>query len=467
MRVCVLLLLCAPAALAGPAAVFWRTEAEALAASGSFAPPAVLGKPRADVATSLAAADRAATHLQLRREAPLSLRRGRRERGTIDAVEREFRAVVPLGDWAVGWRTVGGTTRVYHRLRRDDTRVRARMGDSTLGAAWSDGPWTVGLAASDLNVTVEATGATIADLQGLRPGEEGIHGTLGGKLGAIGVEHDAGDWMAGVQLSGRDTTLRLPVEVQDYELFGIFAAEERGLDAWLVAERGADRWFAYLSDRSLAPEGGAIMRGPAIRGRASSSADSTVIGVGRRRETRAFTDHLELSHHRDGFALSGLADRGALGGGITGQYSASMALAADSTALRWSRRFGSGRWRWTAGLSAIRSRFDFDGRYVDLPAPLLPPAHRWEQRLRGGEAWLGSVTIGTGWEAADWSADATLTVLGGDLSAQFEDLTTPAPPPDRPDRSPGPPPPPAPQPSGPGSRLDLGWVLSVSVSAAL
>jgi len=462
---------------ASPTDLLWRSDAAALAAGGSFAPPAALEAPRADFPTSLAHAGGGRVSLEIGAHAPLTLRRGRREFGEITVDSRRVRFALPIarraagaargGRWHLGCALTGVTERVSHRFRRDTTAAVTDARDACLGVAWSDGTWTLGLARSELDLSTGFSGSTVADLQGVPLGGEGLALDLGGAADTFGIEYDAGDWLAGLRVAERNGRAELPVAVDRDRYTGVLTGTQRHLDAWLVARRGDDRWFAYASATSVDPGPGALFAGDAVRGRASVGADSTVIGVGRRRVSPGGAGHLELSHHRDSLDLSGYLDRGALGGGLTGQYSVSANARLDTIALRWAEERRCGPWRYRYGLAATHSDIDFHGRYVDVPGIFRVPEVQWEQRLEGGEAWLAAAILGGGRDLGDWRFDATLALLAGTLSAEFEDLARP--------ESPaaavlGPPAQgssPEPVPTGPGMRLDPGWLFTVSVSRAL
>ncbi len=455
-------------ALTAPTDLLWRTDAAALAAGGSYAPPAVLGEARPDFPTGLADARNDSLEVEVSVREPLTLRRGRREFGEISGETRIMRMALPVADhWYAGWSISDDTLRVSHRLRSATTRAEIGTRDLCLGVAWSHDPWTVGVAACDRELRARASGSTIADLQGVAEGAEGIALSLDGHAHTIGVQYEAGGWRAGMRYAQRDADARLPVEIDDRSYAGVFCGAERHLDAWLTAERGPERWFAYVADVSADPAPGALFAGTAVRGRMGLSADSTAIGIGRRRTWPGGGSHLELSRHDDSADLSGYLNRGALGGGLTGQD----ALAADARvqtwALRWTEEHSAGPWHYRWGLTGMLCDLDFNGRYVGVPGPLQAPDARWEQRLTDGGAWLAAVILGGGREVAGWRLDGTLALLAGDFSGAFEDLTEPQPPSPPPDQPPTPRPPPEPEPGGPGARLDLGWLLSVRATLNL
>lgn len=465
----VLVLSSAPA-LAGPAELLWRTEAEAMEVAGSLAPPAILDASRADFPTSLASEERPSVEIQVRESMPLSMRRGNAERGSIRSDGRELRLSVPLAQdggspWHIGWRVADGDERWYRRLRWNDTSLDAEWRERTLGVAWSNDRWTLGAARTQADLSGRFTGRTVAKLQHVGMGREGVTLAGGGALDTVAVEHRAGRWLAGLQLSERDANAGLPVVAEGRDYLGAFTYRQRRLNAWLTLGDGHGQWFAWASDSSLDPGPNAIFAGRAIRGRMELSAGASAFGVGLRRELPAATTHLELSHHEHALDLSGWLDRGALGGGLTGRYRAKATARARTWVARVARERRHERWRWRWGLSAAWSELDIYGRYVDSAGPLRRPLHQWEQKLTDGEASLAGVTLGAGYDAEDWRIDATGLMLAGDMSAHFEDLTA-TPPPPQPRSGPAQFPT-EPLPSGPGARLSPGWIITVRVSHSL
>ena len=449
------------AALAGPTDLLWRSDAAAMAAGGSYAPPAVLGETRPDFPTSLADAGAGIVAAEVSVREPLTLRRGRREFGEITGETRVTRMALPVAEgWHAGWSISDDTLRTSHRLRTATTRAEIDTRDLCVGAAWSDGPWTLGVAECDRDLRARASGSTIADLQGVAEGAEGITLSLGGAADTLGVQYASGGWLAGVRYSERDADARLPVEIDGSSYAGVFSGTERHFDAWLIAERGRERWFAYLADVSADPGPGALFAGTAVRGRLSLGADSTAIGVGRRRAWPGGGSHLELSRHDDSADLSGHLNRGALGGGLTGQDTVVADARLRTWAVRWTEEHSAGLWHYRWGATAMVCDLDFEGRHVGVPGPLQAPDARWERRLEGGGAWLAAAILGGGREVSGWRIDGTLALLTGDT---FGDIIDPA--------APETPAPaqvtPEPEPTGPGMRLDLGWLFSLRATLDL
>jgi len=463
-----LLIVACPSLLAAdPADLFWQAGADRMLRGGSLAPPTLLDSPRADFPTSLARAGRGRVEVEARRQVPLTLRRGRRESGSISAATWETNLAVPLAPdgaesaWAAGWRTCCVSTELRHRLRRDETYAEVGATAISFGAAWESDGWTVGVGRSRVTLDAVLGGDAVAELQHVRRGREGLTARSEGPLDTIAVQRRAGRWLVGAQVARRDATTEVPVAIDEQDYLGVFTSGERRLDAWLARDAGPRRWLAWVSKRSVDPGPSAITAGTAIRGRGGLATDETLIGVGWVEHTPRLTRHLELTAQRADFDLSGCADRGALGGGLTGRYRLSARAGADTIGLRWGEQRAAGRWRWGYGLSVLHGELDFHGEFMDSPGPFARPDTHWDQRLRDGEAWLTSASVGAGYRAGGWGINATYTVLGGHLSAEFEDLTEPEPP------GPSPGPPPEPRPSGPGARLDPGWMLSVCVSREL
>jgi len=457
------LLLLAAMADADPLELFWRAETEALQAAGSHAPPAILGAARADYPTSLAG--RAATiEVQARVTEPLVQRRGRRERGWVATDAREMRLAIPIGEdspWAIGWRVHDRSERYYHRLRRDDTALQAEIDERTTAVAWHEGRWTAGLARTQSGFRGHFTGTNVADLQDVRQGAEGVTVDTGGALDTLSIEHRSGGWRIGAQVSDRDALLRIPVEADERQYLGIVHADEDRFEAWLLREDGPRRWFAYASDHAIDPGPSGIIAGSAVRGRMGASTEASAFGVGLRRDLPCASEHLELAHHEQALDLSGWLDRGALGGGMTGRYRADSRVDAGIWALRWARTIHRDRWSLTWGASLLRTDLDFYGRYVDAPGPLRRPEHHWEQRLIDGELWLAGLALGASYRTANWQLSGDGLVIGGDISADFEDLV-PKEPVTRPQAVF-----PSARQTGPGTRLHPGWAISVSISRSL
>ena len=182
--------------------------------------------------------------------------------------------------------------------------------------------------------------------------------------------------------------------------------------------------------------------------------DGTVVGVGRRRSGTRATEHTELTWQEQTVDLSGRLSTGALGS-LDGQISFEGSAGYRIIAARWGATRRRGDWCWTLAGSAMHADLDVRANAIDSPGPFRAPDWQVDQRLSGGEAWLGSLTLGAGREVGGWQVDALYTLLAGDSSGKYRDLLAPqaALPPD-----PG---------TGPSPTLDLGWVFSMQVSRGL
>lgn len=460
-----LALACAPPAIAGPAEIFLGDGAAALAAGGSWAPASLLGEARADFPTTLHVPPRAQVGMEVGVQAPLTLRTGRREYGEVTAHATELRLALPVAgpadsSWRLGVIGASEGVEVMHRLRRDTTDLSLDADALTFGAAWSDGRWTLGAAHTETGLPGRLAGLTVARFQHVRRGTEGIVLSGEGERGALAAEFRDATWSVGAQIASGDRRASIAADVRRTPYRGLVEVGEERRDAWLTVGPEHAQWFAWASEARTDPRPSALCAGEAIRGRASISARTTTWGVGRRCVGPRVSTRVELSGRRDVGEVSAYVNRGALGS-LSGQDRGEAEVRFDSLALRWAQERRDGAWCYRYALAALGSGIDFRGRVVGSDGPLAAPEVTWEQRLDGGEAWLGAAIVGAGYDAGDWRAQASFAALFGDLGGALTDLTAPAPP-ANPREAGAPQPRPAPEP-GPSTQLDPGWVLAVSL----
>lgn len=450
--------------LSGAIAGHWRPDSASMAAGGTLAPMPLLGEVRPDSPTSLPLRGRGEIALELGSTIPCTYVQGRRYFVELRVDTREMRASVPLGRsaedarWWLGWSMTAMSARLYHRDRWLDDRARGGGSGATLALAWREGPWTLGAARHDADLSGVATGDNLARLLDVRRGHERAEFGWDGGVDTVGAQYERGRWMAGAQLAEREDTARLATEVSGNPFTGVFATDARTLDAWLARRSESECYVAYVTRSETDPAPSAIASGAAIRGRTALSADSTVVGIGRRRSGDRATEHLELTWMDHAIDFSGRLSDGVLGS-LDGQISAEVSAGARTVAARWGRTRRYGAWSRTLAASAMHTELRCHARAIDSPGPFRPPAWEMEERLDGGEGWVGSVTLGLGREVEGWQVDARYTLLGGDTWGHFRDLREPRAQP----RSALPPDPP----TGPSPTLDLGWVFSVQVSREL
>ncbi len=445
---------------AEPLLLPWGGDTASMAAGGSHAPAPLLGEVRPDAPTSLTLTGRPHVAAEIVSSIPFTYVQGHRRFVELRVDSRELRATVPLAadaDEARWWlgRSLGGTSaRLYHRDRWLDDRARAHGSTGTLALAWQDGSWTLGVARHEADLSGVATGENLADLLHTRRGSEHAQFGWDGRVDTLAAEFRGEQWLFGVQLSERDDTGRAALEVSGDPFAGVLSTDARELDAWVAHGPADDRWFAYLRCSDLSPGSSAIASGDAIRGRVSLAMDGTVVGIGRRRTDRRATEHTELTWQEQSVDLSGRLSTGALGS-LDGQLTFEGSAGARIIAARWGATRERGAWHWTLAASAMHAELDVRASAIDSPGPFRAPDWQVDQRLSGGEAWLGSLTLGAGREVDGWQVDALYTLLAGDSSGKYEDLLSPqaALPPD-----PG---------TGPSPTLDLGWVFSMQVSREL
>lgn len=437
----------------------WRQDTASMAAGGTLAPMPLLGEVRPDSPTSLPLKPRGQIALELGSTIPFTYVQGKRYFVELRMDTREMRAAIPLGGedarWWLGWSMTSTNAHLYHRDRWLDDRADGDGSGNTLALAWRDDPWTIGAARHEADLSGIATGDNLARWLNVRRGHERAEFSWDGGVDTFGLKYEAGRWLAGAQFAEREDTSRLAAEVAGDPFTGALRTDARTLDAWVAHGSSSERWFAYVTRSDLDPAGSAIASGDAIRGRASLSADSTVIGIGRRRESERAFEHLELTWMDHAVDLSGRLSDGALGS-LDGQISAEASAGARTLAARWGRTQRHDHWRWTLAASAMHTDLDCYARAIDSPGPFRAPDWHVEERLRGGEGWLGSITLGLGADVDGWAIDAQYTLMGGDTWGNFRDLTETAAKPQA-DLPPDPP-------TGPSPTLDLGWVFSVEVS---
>lgn len=464
----VLLIFAALPALAGPAELFLGESAAALRCGGSWAPPALLGAARADFPTTLHASPGPCMILEVGAQAPLTLRTGRREYGELTTHSRELRLTVPTetgrdAAWRLG--VVGSTTSLNarHRLRRDTTTLTGGSDALSLGAAWSDGRWTLGAARTVRDGCGRLAGVTIARLQRMRRGTEGVLLADHGSLDTIAAEFRRDDWRAGAQVASGNGRARVEADIRRTVYRGLFSSSEQQRHVWAVVGPDCAQWFGWISETHGDPGTGAIFAGETIRGRATTDTRTTAWGLGRRRAGSRVRSRIELSGRRDTVELSAYVNQGVLGS-LTGQDRGGAELELDSLALRWAEERRDGHWSYRYGCSAQRIAIDFAGHLTSVDGPIALPETTWNRRLDHGRAWLVTVMMGAGYGEADWRADANLAMSFGDFGGVLTDLTTA--PPATPGDPGAPRPRPEPQP-GPSTELDPGWVLAVSLAREL
>ncbi|NLO05602.1 MAG: hypothetical protein GX131_07195 [candidate division WS1 bacterium] len=451
------------AAWAGEANLLWNAGAFSAAAAGTFAPAELLGEADVQRPASLGMLEKPRIGLELRSSVPFTIRRGNRWLIELRLDEREVQAIVPLGRreqsrWRLGVSMADTSASIFHRYKWFKDHLEADGDRQTFALSWSDGPWTLGATRFTADLTGRAWGANIADLQHVRRGSEGISFSGDASGTALAAQFADGCWAAGVQTDWGKQRLLLPVAVSGDLFTGQFGMEQRSVDTWLVLGPAEERWFAYVRDERLEPQPGAIASGTAIRGRATFGGSSTAIGIGRRSAREGRVTHLEFGWLRQEMALDGWLDQGALGGGLSGRYSAQVDASVSAFAIRWSERRQHGPWHLTLAASGMRAEIDAGMHYLDSPGAYQPPEGELNQRLSDGGAWLGSIGLGVGRDFDGCRVDAIYTLYGGDFSTQWEDLLAPAQ---------APLPRPAPGETGPSPTLDLGWSLSLRVSREL
>ncbi len=441
----------------------WRPDTQSMTAGGTFAPARVLGDMRPDSPTSLPVADRPTISLHLTTSIPVTYVHGNRRFAEMRVDSRELRAAVPLAAdptdarWWLGYSLGATSARISHRDRWLHDRARARGPKSTTALAWRDGPWTLGVARRDSDLAGSAHGAILADLQQTRRGEESMQFDWRTRSDTVGAAYARGRWCGGVEVTGHERKARAALDIAEEPFAGVFSTERTTVRAWAGYGRVERRWFAYAISSDLDAAPGAIASGDAIRGRTSLSGDSTVLAIGRRCSDGACAEHIELSWIEHTLDFSGRISDGVLGS-LDGQITGSARARTKGIAIRWGTTRRAGPWRWTLAASGAHTRLDFEGRAVDIPGAFQTPDWEWHERLEGGEAWLGSLTLGLGREIDGWRVDAQYTLLGGDTRGDFQDLTEPEVQPAwQRDLPPDPP-------TGPSPTLDLGWVFSVEVS---
>ena len=462
-------LLSAPTLHAGPlgdtVAGHWRSDTASLAAGGTLAPMPLIGEVRPEAPTSLPLNPSGEVAFELVRTTPFTWVQGNRYFVELRVDTRGARAAIPLGhaadraNWWFGWRLTSTRADLYHRDRWLDDRAVADGSASTLAVAWRDGAWTLGAARRDADLSGVATGSNLADILGIRRGHERVEFGWDGRLDTLAAQYESANWSAGAQHSVRDDTAHLALEVAGDPFTGIFANETRTFDAWVGHGPPAQRYFAFIIRSDTDPASSVIASGDAIRGRTSLSAESTVIGVCRRRAGDRATEHLELSWIEHSVEFSGRLSHGVLGS-LDGQIGADASAGSRTIAARWGQTRHSDAFRWTLAASVMHTDLSFHGRAIDSPGPFLAPNRHREERLHGGGALVGSISVGAGWESEGWRTGAVYTLFGGDTWGTFHDLT------DAERVSTSARIPPAPD-TGPSPRLDLGWTFSLQVSRDL
>lgn len=442
----------------------WRPDTASMAAGGTLAPMPLLGEVRPGSPTSLPLKRRGEIALEIGSTIPCTYVQGNRYFVELRVDTRDMRTVVPLDQdaadarWWLGWSQTSTNVHLYHRDRWLDDRADADGSGATLALAWRDESWTLGAARHDADLSGVATGDNLARLLNVRRGHERAELGWDGGADTIGARYECGRWMAGTQLSEREDTARIATEISGDPFSGIFATHTRTFDAWVGHGPAKNRYFACFTRSKTDPAPSAIASGDAIRGRTSLAADSTVIGIGRRRSGRHASEHVELTWMEHTIDFSGRLSDGALGS-LDGQISVEASAAARTIAARWGRTRQEGAWRWALAASAMHTDLDCHARAIDSPGPFRAPDWRVDERLQGGEGWIGSITLGLGRDVDGWQVDAQYTLLGGDTWGHFRDLTEPQAHPQA-DLPPDPP-------TGPSPTLDLGWVFSVQVSREL
>jgi len=472
VRRLVAIALCVAAALplraqpmAAAVAGHWRSDAASAAAGGTLAPMPLLGEARAHTPTSLPLRPTGEVALEVGHTVPFTYVQGRRYFVELTQDSREARATVPLAAdpadarWWLGWSATDTHAFLYHRDRWLDDRAQADGTGTTLALAWKSGGWTLGAARHDADLSGLATGQNLADILGVRRGHERAEFAWDGRADTFGAQYDCEAWTGGLQLSERDDSAHVLTEISGSPFSGLFATDTRTLDAWVARGPADERYFAYVTRSEIDPAPSAIASGDAIRGRTSLSGESTVIGIGRRRTGERPTEHIELSWIEHSLDFSGRFSDGVLGS-VDGQMTAQAHAGASTIAARYGQTRSLGAWRYTLAASAMHTDLRFHARAVDSPGPFLAPDWEWEERLTGGEGWVGSLALGVGREVDGWQIDALYTLLGGDTWGHFRDMTEAG------EASTAARIPPAPD-TGPSPHLDLGWTFAVQVSREL
>lgn len=467
MRGSLLLILLLTAAPIGAQPLFestagqWRSDGASMASGGTLAPMALLDQVRPGSPTTLPHAQSGEIAFEAGSTVPFTYVQGNRYFVDLQIDRREARLTAPVAaevDEARWWLGCGLTStdaRVYHRDRWLDDRARGHGTGSTFALAWRDGAWTLGAARREADLASLATGDNLADILGVRRGHEHLEFSRNGEVGSLGAQYESARWHAGLQISERSDQARVATEVSGTPFTGTFATDTRTIEAWVAHGPPGQRQFAYLIRSDVDPAPSAIASGDAIRGRAALSADSTVLGIGRRRTGSWGAEHLELTWIEHSVELGGRVSDGVLGS-IDGQISMDASADARTIGARWGRTLRHGRWRYTLAASAMHTDLDCHARVVDSPGPFLAPNWRWEERLSDGGGLVGSITLGVGREIDGWELGASYSLFGGDTWGDFEDMTEAA------EMTAHRRIPPAPD-TGPSPTLDLGWTFAAEI----